>query len=339
MKNSKRIVCILSILSFITVSSSYKSAVVYGKENNENRCTGIVSVEKSKDVYKLKYEKNIEEIIKSEAALILKDGIKTDWQAAAVANSGNELPKEYMDNIKENLKKSKGIMRLPTDYERTVIGVLAAGGNAENFEGINLIEKVYNNKTIRDQGINAYIFALIALDAEDYKIPDNAIWNRDKLVKAILKCRTEDGGWDFAGIQIDPDMTGMALTALAPYRERKDVKEAIDKAVDSLSKIQKEDGSFESWNIKNCESAAQVIIGLCANGIDPTDSRFTKNGVNVIDSLLSFRNKEGGFLHISSDKKSDIKATEQAVQALEAYKNFMEEKGCIYKFIRCLEKQ
>ena len=59
---------------------------------------------------------------------------------------------------------------------------------------------------------------------------------------------------------------------------------------------------------------------LCALGIDPTmDSRFTKNGVNVLDALCGYYVTGGGFKHISSETTPDGMATEQGYYALAAY--------------------
>lgn len=73
-------------------------------------------------------------------------------------------------------------------------------------------------------------------------------------------------------------MTGMAMTALAPYNNDKypDVKAAVERAVEWLSYSQKDDGGYASWGTANSESCDQVVMGLCACGIDPTGDKFTK---------------------------------------------------------------
>ena len=95
--------------------------------------------------------------------------------------------------------------------------------------------------------------------------------------------------------------------------------------------MQNTDGTFSSVGIKNSESISQVIIGLCANGIDPTSSDFTKNGKNLIDALLTFKSDDGGFKHIY-EGNSNGKATEQALLALEAYKELKNGRLNLYEF-------
>ena len=136
------------------------------------------------------------------------------------------------------------------------------------------------------------------------------------------------------GDTADPDMTGMALQALAAYYEDETVKDAADKAVRCLSDMQGEDGGYSSWGNANSESCSQVIVALTALGIDPNeDERFVKNDKSLIDALLSFYSDDGGFKHTldqTAQQTSDAMATEQAYYALTAYHRFTEGQAALY---------
>jgi hypothetical protein len=125
----------------------------------------------------------------------------------------------------------------------------------------------------------------------------------------------------------------MALQALAPYVGRGNlaVDAAVDRALATLSKLQRPSGGFASWGTMNAESCAQVVVALCSLGIDPAaDERFIKDGTNVIDALLSFQNKTtGAFGHVAGGV-DDGMATEQAAYALVAYWRFTEGKNGLY---------
>ncbi|AZV57180.1 cell wall-binding repeat-containing protein [Clostridium sp. AWRP] len=261
---------------------------------------------------------------------ILSEGVEGEWQALGVSEYGKTVPESYLTNLKKNYKS---MLHQPTDYERITLALMAIGQDPTNFDGFNFIEKIYNNKELADQGINAYVFALIALDSGNFTIPSNAVNSRPSLVKEILAERTIDGGWSYGGVTADPDMTAMALISLAPYTNEPDVKSAVDKAFDKLSSLQQiSDGGYSSWGTANSESASQVVIALCANGIDPTSKAFTKNGKTPIDSILSYEVEGGGFCHVKGTGYNGM-ATEQAVQALEAYRMFKGQSGkCIYRF-------
>ncbi len=278
------------------------------------------------DKYKEKVDNSINFGINK---IVNVDGVQDEWQAILIAKNGQTVPDNYMKSLDAKIKSSNGILAQPTEYEKTVLTLVAAGKDPLSFQGYNLVEKIYNNNDIPNQGINAYIFGLIALDSGKFNVPNDAIWTRDKLIQTILDSRTSDKGWDYAGYKADPDMTGMALTALSPYRDRQDVKSAIEEAVNVLSSIQNENGGFSSWDTANSESSSQVIIGLCSNKIDPTSNKFVKNGKNPLDALLEFEVKDGGFCH-TKETGYNTMATEQAVQALEAYKMFKAGTGNIY---------
>src|SRR5699024_11026485 len=126
-----------------------------------------------------------------------------------------------------------------------------------------------------------------------------------------------DGGFALSGEETDPDMTGMAIQALAPYYNteevftyetrfenetvQKTVRTVVDEALAILSELQLSDGGFSSWDTANAESTAQVIVALTSLGIDPLeDERFIKNGNTVLDGILRFYMDDGGFIHAES---------------------------------------
>ena len=153
----------------------------------------------------------------------------------------------------------------------------------------------------------------------------------------IHEAELSTGGWTFFGAA-DPDMTGMAIQALAPYyNTNTDVKEAVDRGLDVLSNKKRDDGGFASWGSVNSESAAQVVTALSALGIDAdTDPRFVKNGISVLDNLISFKDEAtGGFRHIKKDQNGNVygenaMATQQGTYALVAYYRYKHGMPALY---------
>lgn len=102
-----------------------------------------------------------------------------------------------------------------------------------------------------------------------------------------------------------------------------------------LSEMQDDDGGFSTTYgdgkyIATSESTAQVLTALSALGIDgDTDSRFVKNGSSVVDALLRYYVKGGGFKHIM-DGEIDGMGTEQSYYALTAYYRFLSGKTNLY---------
>ena len=198
-----------------------------------------------------------------------------------------------------------------------------------NVGGHNLLKGLDSMDYIQTQGINGPIFTLIALDSHNY--PTMGDVTREKLIQVILDAQLTDGGWNLSGENADPDMTAMAIQALAPYyKTNETVKAAVDKALEALSALQRNDGGFGSWGTVNSESCAQVIVALTALGIDPiADSRFVKNGLTVLDALASFYVTGGGFRHTAGGDRDGM-ATEQGYYALAAYYRLLAQKTSLY---------
>ena len=271
------------------------------------------------------------------------DGVKSDelafgseWLVIALARSGREVPDSYYDSVVKAVQDAGGVLsdRKFTEYSRTILALTAIGKDPTNVGGYDLLSKLADMDNVTFQGLNGAIFALIALDSNKYDVPAVADGGkqvtRDGLVAYILEQQLSDGGWALSGDNADPDMTAMALQALAAYRTGdKAVQSAVDKALKTLSDMQQADGGYSSWGTLNSESCAQVIIALTALGIDPAkDSRFAKNGLTVLDALLSFA-ADGGFRHTADGERNDM-ATEQALCALTAYARLLDGKTALY---------
>lgn len=262
-----------------------------------------------------------------------------EWMALGLLRSGRTVEEAYYESVvayvNENADENQRLHKAKsTDNSRIILALTAMGKDVTNVDGHNLLLGLNDLDFIRKQGINGPIWALIALDSGNYPVPEGNV-TRKALVDLILEAQLEDGGWALSGEDADSDMTGMALQALAPYYETdKDVEEAVDKAIVTLSEMQNQDGSYSTYGgntkVATSESIAQVIVALTALDIDPrTDERFMKNGVSVMDALLAYFVDGGGFRHLL-DKDLDGMATEQGYYALTAYVRMLEEKTRLY---------
>ena len=257
-----------------------------------------------------------------------------EWMVIGLARSGRTVPAGYYDNVVEYVKaKADANERLHptkvTDNARVILALTAIGKDVTNVGGHNLLKGLDSMDYVQAQDINGPIFTLIALDSHNY--PTMGDVTREKLIQVILDAQLNDGGWDLSADKADPDMTAMAIQALAPYyKTNETVKAAVDKALEALSALQRSDGGFGSWDTVNSESCAQVIVALTALGIDPTaDSRFVKNGHTVLDALAGFYVTGGGFRHTAGGERNDM-ATEQGYYALAAYYRFVNAQTRLY---------
>ena len=280
------------------------------------------------------------------------DGVNADdlafgseWLVIALARSGKNVPDSYYDSVVKVVQEAGGELsdKKFTEYSRTILALTAIGKDPADVGGYDLLSKLADMDDVTYQGLNGAIFALIALDSGKYDVPavkaGGNQTTRDGLVAYILGQQLSDGGWALSGNNADPDMTAMALQALAPYRAGDAaVQTAVDKAIRTLSDLQQADGGYSSWGTLNSESCAQVLIALATLGIDPaTDGRFVKNGLTVLDALLAYA-LDDGFRH-TAEGKADAIATEQALCALTAYARLLDGRTALYDMTDALGGQ
>lgn len=297
-----------------------------------------------------------------------------DWYQIGLSRLGvKDNYQGYLAVIKDKVREryeteEKLSAAKATEWHRISLAVLAAGGDPTDMgkdkkgNTINLIaDGTYNrgkSASLGKQGINGWIWGLIALDSMRYEIPSDAFYTRDDIIKEILSRQLPSGGFTLSGTQPDPDITAMALQALAPYCEsekeyiyndfltdekrNKTVKKVVDEALNCLSKLQLESGDFESWGTVNVESTDQVTVALCCLNINPlTDKRFIKNGNTLLDGILKYRTQDGGIAHsftYSEDNptakagKSNSMAGEQTLYTMAALMRFYKNQRPLYDF-------
>ena len=247
-----------------------------------------------------------------------------EWTVIGLAKSGDTGLSDYFSRYTQNvlsvLSEKNGVLheRKYTEYARVVLALTAIGQDPQNFGGYNLLLPLADYDKTVFQGVNGAIWALFAFDSGNYEIPaiskQEHQATRDRYINKILSSALSDGGWGFSDTS-DPDLTAMALCALAPYRAQETVNQAIQAGLSYLSGIQNENGGFSGFGGESAESCAQVLLALSALRIPVTDKRFQKNGNTVLSALLSYEKPDGSYSHTPGGE-SNLMATEQAFYAL-----------------------
>jgi len=251
---------------------------------------------------------------------------------------------DYIDSVIDLIKQT-GSEKLSSTRSTVNSGVIIAlssiGIDASNFDGYNLLKPLADFEYVEQQGINGDIYALIAINTKDYKIPECEEGceqtTEDKLIKSILDAQEDDGGWTidtWTGVEdgSDADMTAMALQALAPYyNSDKNVRTAVDRALEFLSENQNDDGMFVSYGSADCESCAQVVIALCSLDIDIfSDTRFIKNGNDVFSALMKYCTGDDLMFSHYAGGEANSMSTVQAYTALAALYDYKEADRSIF---------
>ncbi len=270
-----------------------------------------------------------------------------EWAVLGLARSGYTVPDGYFEGyygkLESYVKEKQGVLhkRKYTDYSRVIITLSALGKDARDVGGYNLLTPLGDyDKTIW-QGLNGPIWALIALDSANYPMPQNpeaaTQATRQMYIDRILDAEPDEGGSTLsrrtAADPADPDITGMALQALAKYQNQEKVAAAIDRALSCMSEKQDSKGGFSNqWGDSNSESVVQVLVGLCELGIGWDDVRFVKNGNTLLDNLLTFRTSAGGFYHIADGSDGDNQmSAEQGFYGLIACLRYEKGQNSLYR--------
>ncbi|MBP3648687.1 MAG: DUF4430 domain-containing protein [Clostridia bacterium] len=194
--------------------------------------------------------------------------------------------------------------------QKYALCMLAAGGNVSVAD--------VAETTIGQQGIMSWIYGLHLLSNGCINSQLTAADAAEQLVSMQLP----DGGWALMGQAADVDVTAMVLQALAPHQKEPSIAASVEAAVSLLAARQQPDGGFVSMGQPNPESAAQVMIALCALGIDPLeDKRFQQHGATPLDSITAYQLPEGGYAH-AMDSGYSAATTVQVLDALAAYVRF-----------------
>lgn len=262
-----------------------------------------------------------------------------EWSVIGLSRWEGELPGNwtecYWNNLCDYVHSCGGVLseRKYTEYSRVILAVTAIGKDPTDVNGFNMLLPLAGFEQTVFQGMNGPVYALLALDSGNYEIPENTAGGiqatREMYLDYILDAECDGGGWSLAGGAADVDITAMALQALAKYRDRADVAEAVERALTFLSAQQNEQGGFISFNAESSESVSQTMTALAELGIALDDSRFVKNGNTLLDALLRYQNSDGGFSHLMGGK-TDLLATEQAFYALVAVQRMEAGKASLF---------
>ena len=346
----------MTILSDTTIKAAYDEAVkvlttLDAKQKAVNtayaalkEASGITIIETETPPEEIEdpietQNKNISEILATISEQYSSSSSEWSMMDMIAYGKRNELSQSDIDTYISKSKEKLLTTKSPTDFDKIAIIFTALGINAKKVQmddgtTFDIIDRIATNSNIG--GITGAAYALSAYDSGNYSVEEK-VWTRENVITYIKEQQKTDGGWAFgSGNTSDPDVTGMVLTALAPYylSGRYNVNECVEQGITCLSKMQKEDGGFASYGNKNANSAAKVIVALSALGIDShTDERFIKGGNSVLDALLTYETESHVFGYTDNKKENKL-ATEQGFSALVCYTKLKElgEPFNLYKF-------
>ena len=243
-----------------------------------------------------------------ETALPAAMGQGGEWYAIALSQQGGYDLSGCRAALVDYVENTK--VRSATTRQKLALTLLALGGE-HDFIQTTLAD------SIGKQGVMSWAWGLHLLSNGCESLEHTA----ESVVQTLLYLRKADGGWAITGDVSDADATAMVLQALAPYQADAEVAAAVSAAVELLYARQLESGAYASYGVENAESCAQVIIALCALGIEPNAA--------LLDALDSFRLADGSYAHEKGGAYNES-ATAQAFLAQTALARFKAGEGSLY---------
>ena len=305
-----------------------------------NNCAPITFEVKVKGVSDVDSKvNNVKEDIEFGMNSLYKPGIikyGEEWGIFSLARAGHKFSDKEKATYVESLEKVIALNKRlePTDNARVILALTSMGLDPRTIvKNKNFVESIYNAKGLSTDHkmytSNMLIWALDALDSYNYEVPADAENTRDSLIKGLLDYQMSNGGFNLnfgkdASLN-DPmlDITAMAIQSLANYKDRPEVKQAIDKALEYINERLTGNAGFINEGGENSCTQAQVIVALSKleiNFLSPSEG-FIRNNKNIITRLQEFK-ANGGFVLINDGRKADGLSTAQATYALEAYRRF-----------------
>jgi len=282
------------------------SAITKSEQLNTNMRTNI-------------WDSNMAKVLNDAYNWVNRNAKSSNFYLIAVGVAGKTADVKTVNTFVNDIKKAQEY-NTATDISRRILSATFCGFDASSTEYGQLLTKLYTYKDIMKQGIFGAVNALTAYDSNKYTVKETTLNSRKKLIDIILSYQLDDGGFGLTKeSKSDIDTTAMTITALSNYKNQEDVKKAIVRSIEFLLKSQTKDGGFGYMGQECSESLATVIIALKSLGYSVNDKRFMHGKENLLDSLLKYKNSDGGFSHIKGDKSSAI-PTEQAMIALASIK-------------------
>lgn len=222
------------------------------------------------------------------------------WTSGAAVPSG--FYDEYLQALADWLDLA--VKRGKTAYIPGAIRTVAAMGlDVTDFAGHDLMDGLRKPELVEaDEDRLDMLMDLDAAGDAGKAEEFNAL--RETLLTEALARQQSSGEFRYTskwpaelkqkGVDDEPDrfdyilLTAKSVQALAPYRSRKNVSTAIDRALNYLSEQQLSSGGFVKYGDEDVEEDAAVLEMLAALGISLTDERFAEDGHTVLDGMMDW---------------------------------------------------
>jgi len=229
--------------------------------------------------------------------------------AAAGINPQDQAKPGGVDAYTYLLQRAGELRPPTTEYERTMLAVIATGTSPRDFGGTDLVALILAQRlpdgSFRYQpgdkngSINTTAFAILPLST----IPDDEVRQANQhAIDWLLTVQNKDGGWPiYPKGQSNTDITASVIEALhAAGRSGTDAEAAAWKYIDSRQGPGGGYGQGPGVIDENTASTAWVTQAMWATGIDPATRR-SKAGNAPLDYLAKMQQPDGSIKWMEGD--------------------------------------
>jgi hypothetical protein len=191
---------------------------------------------------------------------------------------------------------------------KLIVGVVAAGGNPQQFANLNLISKLqsFYDASKKQYGSSVYdhAWAMLALKAAGYAVDSS-------LADTLRSMQVTGGGWGFMpnDASADADSTGLALQALGSAAIQSDCgvsDSAMLNGQKLIRSLQNSDGAIGGYGGTTSASSTGLSLQALAAYQNPARSLgWWNNKHNPVDALLAMQTDQGGFPGFSGPNDPD----------------------------------
>ena len=207
---------------------------------------------------------------------------------------------------------------------KVAMAVSAAGGDASNVGGVNLIAQILGSQSAQgmyggpEDALTSHVYAMLALAASGQAIPANAVtWMKE--------AQADNGGWAWNGStkaeDTDTNTTALVVQALVAAGQLASSDMTLINALDYLKAAQNDDGGFpyqkpSPWGTDtDANSTAVCLQALIAAGQDLA-AWAKADGRTPLDALAALQRNDGAFAWQAAFGDANLLASAQAVPAL-----------------------
>lgn len=203
----------------------------------------------------------------------------------------NEKLTEFLNSYRSDGVKSLG-------YAVAVLYLNATGQNPENYEGVNLVEELYEI-FMEEQSVNPYAYQYVNMAFQKSSLENEKLQNVNAKIKEgvlgyYVDSEENGTGIDYWGVSADNNANVLSAVSGMYFDGDTEIREKVDKALAWTLAQCDETGAIVSWGSANPDSTG-LALRMFAEYQD------LENAYKLYLATEQFKGTEGAYTYYGSD--------------------------------------